>query len=145
MSDIVPIRCRGLCRSEKPPSLFPPKDVQAFLRVQASGGTCCPVCRKCRRDRTARTGLYATTDFAIVRPQPLRSGWVFREQAASLCPGSAAALYPGEAVIDRDLHPVWSKHVIREYSRGTGVVPDRIHESDRKPPVSDEVSRRDVA
>lgn len=91
MSETLLIRCHGRCQAEKSPWLFWVSDMQKLRLAQAAGASYRPVCRQCRMDRAKKIGLYATTDFAIERPKPKPSGWVFRRDAASLCPGSAAA------------------------------------------------------
>lgn len=70
------IRCTGKCKQDKPVMLFAPAEVKSKR----------PICRACRK---AYAKKYAWS------PQIPSANW--RQQASTLCPGSANAMERGKA------------------------------------------------
>lgn len=82
------ILCHGKCQREKTPTMFYPSEVRSVINAITQGRRCRPVCSQCRRDRSKRAGLYASTPFPIQTPKKMPSGIAFRRDSGALCPGS---------------------------------------------------------
>ena len=94
------IECHGKCRREKAPMMFYQSEVRAVLKAIAEGRRCRPVCCQCRRDRSKRTGLYASTPFPIETPKKMPRGIGFRIDSGALCPGSRQFSRPRPVVLN---------------------------------------------